>query len=84
LPGDAAFFLDRLRGRDDAARDEAAPAFVLACENEHRVALYDVLAAVHRFLGAKRERLRLRITNLGFDHERHARLLILLDIDLTV
>ena len=81
LPGDAAFFLDRFRGRDDAARDEAAAALVLAGENEHRVALRDVLAAVHGFLGAKRERLRLRIANLGLDHERHARLP---DIGLTV
>ena len=69
LPGDAAFLLDRFRGRDDAARDEAVPALVLACENEHRVAHRDVLAAVHRFLRAKRKRLRLRITNLGLDHE---------------
>jgi hypothetical protein len=43
-----------------------------------------VLAAVHGFLGAKRERLRLDITNLGFDHERHTRLLILLDVNFIV
>jgi hypothetical protein len=31
-----------------------------------------VLAAIHRLLRAKRERLRPRIANLGFDRERHA------------
>src|SRR6266498_5899934 len=71
LPGDPAFFCDRFGRGDDAAGDETWPAFVLARENEDRIAFGDVLATVHRLLSAKRERLRQWIVNLGFDREHH-------------
>ena len=54
-----------------ATRDEASPALVLACEDEYRVAFGDMLAAIHRPLRGKHERLRLQIANLGFNCERH-------------
>ena len=72
LPGDPGFLCDRFGRADDAAGDEARPAFVLARENEDRVAFGDVLATIHRLLRAERERLRRRIANLGFDREHHA------------
>ncbi len=72
LPGDAAFPGDRFGGSDNAARDEALPALVLAREHENRVAFGDVLTAIHRLLRGERKRLRPRIANLGFDRERHA------------
>ncbi len=50
LPDDAALLRDRFGGRDYAARDEALPAFVLAREHEDRVALGDMLTAIHRLL----------------------------------
>jgi hypothetical protein len=71
LPGDPAFLWDRFGRGDDAARDETWPAFVLAREDENRIAFGDVLAAIHRLLRAERERLRQRIANLGFDREHH-------------
>src|ERR1700730_9920446 len=71
LPGDPAFFCDRFGGGGDAARDETWPAFVLAREDEDRIAFGDVLATIHRLLRAERERLRARIANLGFDREHH-------------
>jgi hypothetical protein len=71
LPGDPAFFCDRLGRGDDAARDETWPALVLAREDEDRIAFGDVLTTIHRFLRLKRERLRPRIANLGFDREHH-------------
>src|SRR5690348_18383130 len=49
---------DRLRGRDDAARDEAAAAFVLAGEEKDHIADGDALAAVHRLLAGKTPRRR--------------------------
>src|SRR5438067_13878699 len=58
LPGDPAFLCDRLRRGDDAARDETWPAFVLAREDEDRIAFGDVLAAIHRLLSIERECLR--------------------------
>src|SRR5438094_2664067 len=69
LPGDPAFFCDRFGRGDDAARDETWPAFVLAREDEDRIAFGDLLATIHRLLRAERERLRPRIANLGFDRE---------------
>src|SRR2546425_9001982 len=72
LPGDPAFFCDRFGRGDDAARDETWPAFVLAREDEDRIAFDDVLATIHRLLRAERESLRPRIANLGFDREQHA------------
>jgi len=72
LPADAALLRDRFGGGDNAARDEALPALILAREHEDRVALGDTLTAIHRLLRGKRERLRPRIANLGFDRERHA------------
>ena len=72
LPGDPGFLCGRFGQRDDAAGDETWPAFVLARENEDRVAFGDVLATIHRLLRAERERLRRRIANLGFDREHHA------------
>src|SRR5882757_4188496 len=72
LPGDAVLLRDRSGESDNAARDEASPALVLAREHENRVAFGDMPAAIHRLLRGERERLRPRIANLGFDRERHA------------
>src|SRR5256886_13011415 len=72
LPGDPAFFCDRFGRGDHAARDETWPAFVLARDDEDRIAFDDVLATIHRLLRAERESLRPRIANLGFDREEHA------------
>src|SRR2546422_11651995 len=72
LPGDPAFSCDRFGRGDDAARDETWPVFVLAREDEDRIAFGDLLATIHCLLRAERERLRPRIANLGFDGERHA------------
>jgi hypothetical protein len=71
LPGDAAFLRDDFGGSDNAARYEALPALILAREHENRVAFGDMLTPIHRLLCREREPLRLRITNLGFDRERH-------------
>src|SRR5437667_1310827 len=71
LPSDPAFFCDRFGRSHDAARDETWPAFVLAREEEDRIAFGDVLATIHRLLRAERESLRPRIANLGFDREHH-------------
>src|SRR5213079_686244 len=50
LPGDPAFLCDRFGRGDDAARDETWPSFVLAREDEDRIAFGDVLATIHRLL----------------------------------
>src|SRR6266436_3520958 len=50
LPDDAALLRDRICGSDHAARDEALPALVLAREHKDRVALGDMLTAIHRLL----------------------------------
>src|SRR5437763_2268472 len=71
LPGDPGFLCDRFGRGDDAACDETGPAFVLAREDEDRIAFGDMLATIHRLLRAERERLRPRIANLGFDREHH-------------
>jgi hypothetical protein len=71
LPSDPAFLYDRFGRGDDTARDETWPAFVLAREDEDRIAFGDVLATIHCLLRAERERLRPRIANLGFDREYH-------------
>ena len=71
LPGDPAFLRDRFGRRHDAACDQTLAALVLAREDEDRIALGDVLSAIHRLLHAERERLRRRINNLGFDREGH-------------
>jgi hypothetical protein len=78
LPGDPAFLCDHFGRGYDAARDEAWPAFVLAREDEDRIAPGDVLAAIHRLLRAERERVCPWIANLGFDREHHAPHLALL------
>jgi len=57
---------------DNAARDQALPTLILAREHVNRVALADMLSAIHRLLRGKSERLRRRIANLGFDRECHA------------
>ena len=72
LPGNPAFLCDRFGRGDDAACDETLPAFVLARENEDRIAFGNVLATIHRLLRAERERLRPWIANLGFNREHHA------------
>ena len=69
LPGDPAFLCDRFGQSDHAARDETWPAFVLAREDEDRIAFGDVLATIHRLLRGEGERFRPRIANLGFDRE---------------
>src|SRR5205085_9077066 len=71
LPDDPAFFCDRFGRGNDAARDETWPAFVLAREDEDRIAFGDVLATIHRLLRAERESPRQRISNLAFDREHH-------------
>src|SRR6266496_610136 len=71
LPGDPAFLCNRFGRGDDAACDETWPAFILAGEDEDRIAFGNVLATIHRLLRAERERLRPRIANLGFDREYH-------------
>jgi hypothetical protein len=71
LPGDPAFLCHRFGRGDDTARDETWSAFVLAREDEDRVAFGDVHAAVHRLLRAEHERGRRRIANLGFNREYH-------------
>jgi hypothetical protein len=71
LPGDPAFLCDRFGRGDEAARDETWLAFILAREDEDRIAFDDVLATIHRLLRAERERLRPRTANLGFDREYH-------------
>ena len=71
LTGDSAFPRDCLGGSDRATRDEASPALVLACQDEHRVAFGDMLAAIHRLLRGKHERFRPQIANLDFNCERH-------------
>src|SRR5215470_4090472 len=63
---------DRGGGGHEAASDETWPAFVLAREDEDRIACADVLAAIHRLLRIERERLCPRIVQLGFDGECHA------------
>src|ERR1700678_3708977 len=72
LSGDTAFLCDCFGGSDDATRDEALPALVLACEDEHRVTFGDVLAAIHRLLRSKRECLRPQSADLSFNRECHA------------
>ena len=72
LPSDTAFPGDRLSRGNDAARDKTGPAFVLAREDEDRIALRDVLATIHRLLRGERECRRLRIANLGFDREHQS------------
>ena len=69
LPGDPAFSCDRFGRGDDTARDETLPAFVLAREDEDRIAFGNVLATIHRLLRAERESLRRWIAHLGFDRE---------------
>jgi hypothetical protein len=78
LPGDPAFLCDRFGRGDDAARDETWPTFVLAREDEDRIAFGDAFAIIHRLLRAERERLRRRIAHLGFDREHHTLHLALL------
>src|SRR5207245_2678236 len=56
LPGDPAFLCDRFGRGDDAARDETWAAFVLAGEEEDRIAFGDVLATIHRLLRLECER----------------------------
>src|SRR5437764_8881741 len=73
LPGDPAFFFDRFGRGDHAARDETWPALVLAREDEDRISFGDVLATIHRLLGAERESLSPRIANIGFDREHGVR-----------
>ena len=58
LPGDPGFLCDRSGRGDDAARNETWAAFVLAREDEDRIAFGDVLTTIHRLLRAERERLR--------------------------
>src|SRR5215208_3592279 len=70
--GDPTLFCDRFGRGDDAARDEARPAFVLAREDEDRIAFGDVLATIHRLLRAECERLRPRVADLGLDRENHS------------
>src|SRR5262249_11792878 len=71
LPGDAALLRDRSGGRDNATRDKALPALVLARKQKECVALDDALATIHRLLRNERERPRLRLIYLSFDRERH-------------
>src|SRR5438105_1343415 len=69
--GHAALLSDRLSEGDDAPRDEPLSTIVLACEHENGVTCGDQLAPIHRLLSGERERLRMRIANLGFDRKGH-------------
>jgi|GEM_PF-5260551 len=66
------FFAIGLGVSDNAPRDEALPALVLAREHKNRVAFGDSLTAIHRLLRGERERLGPRIGNFSLDRERHS------------
>jgi len=66
------FLWNRFSGGDETSGDETRPAFVLASEDEDRIAFGDVLTVIHRLLRGESERLRSQIRNLGFDREHHA------------
>ena len=72
LPRDALLLRNRFGRRHHTARDQSLPAFILARENEDRIARGDELAAIHRLLRREDERLRPRIANFGFDRVCHA------------
>ena len=72
LPGDPRFLRDRLGRVDDAASDETRTSFVLACEDEDRIACCNVLTAIHRLLFAEGECVRTGIADLRFDCESHS------------
>lgn len=72
LPLDTGLPRSSLSRSNDAARDEAWPALVLAREHENRVAFRDELPAVHRLLRGEHERPGPRIANLTLDRERHS------------
>ena len=76
LPGDPAFLCDRFGRGDDAARDETWPAFVLAREDEDRIAFGDVLATIHRLLRIERERFCPQIANFSLDRKYHTHPLV--------
>jgi hypothetical protein len=67
LPGDPSFSWDRFGRRNNAARDETRPAFILTREDKDRIPFCNALATIHRLLRAKRESRRPHIANLGFD-----------------
>jgi len=71
LSGYVGLLRNRFGGSDNAARDEALPALVLARKYENRVAFGDVPAAIHCLLRRECEHYRSRIANLGFNCERH-------------
>src|SRR5215468_8749762 len=54
LPDDPALLCDRFGRGYDADRDETRPPFVLAREDENRIAFGDLLATIHRLLRAER------------------------------
>ena len=70
LPGDTVF-RDCFGRSHHATRNEALPALVFACEDEHRVTFGDVLAAIHRLLPSKHECSGAQIADLGFNREWH-------------
>src|SRR5262245_3090907 len=72
LPCDPGLARNRLRGGDDAAGDQALSAGIFAREHEDGVTGGDLLAAIHRLVRGEGEGPRPRLTNLGFDRERHA------------
>ena len=66
LTRDTPFLGNRFSGSENAARDKALPALVLAGRDEDYIAFGDVFAAVHRLRG-ERERLRPWISRFGFN-----------------
>ena len=64
LAGDPALPRNRDDRGDDAFRDDTCPAFVLAREDEDRIAGGDVLAAIHGLLRAEGESSPHRISHL--------------------
>src|SRR5437763_8783930 len=72
LPRDPGLIRNRFSRRHDAACDQARTALVFACEDKDRIALADVLAAVHGLLLGECECLCAGVADLGFDREHRA------------
>lgn len=65
---------DRFGRQHKPARNQPSPAFILARENEERIAGRNRLTAIHRFLSAKRHPCRIAIANGSLDRGGHDQL----------